>query len=57
MIKNKEILQEIEEKEKEISCDNCVHCNTKAFHSGKWYCNKISVFETANIDECFERRR
>ena len=57
MIKNKAIFEELEKKKQEISCDNCKHCNLGAYHSGKWYCNKRSVFEChTDIEECFERR-
>lgn len=57
MIKNKELLEIIEKKKNEVSCDNCKHCNPGAYHSGKWYCKKISVFKLdTNVEECFERR-
>lgn len=57
MIKNKELLKMIEEKKNKVSCENCKNCNLNAYHSGKWYCNKISVFNN-NIDikECFTER-
>lgn len=45
MIKNKELLEIIEQKKNEVSCENCKHCNLSAYHSGKWYCKKISVFK------------
>lgn len=55
-IKNKEILVLIEKKH-ETSCENCRHCNLRAYYGGKWYCRKISVFQ-ANVDfeKCFERK-
>lgn len=57
MIKNKAILEEIEKKKHKISCENCKHCNLGAYHSGKWYCTKHSVFESnADIEQCFERK-
>lgn len=57
MIKNKTILEMIEKKKQEISCENCKRCNLNAYHSGKWYCSKISVFKNnVVIEECFERR-
>ncbi len=57
MIKNKTILEMIEKKKQEVACSNCKHCNLNAYHSGKWYCRKLSVFDsTSNIEECFERR-
>lgn len=57
MIKNKELLEIIEKKKNEVSCHNCKHCNPGAYHSGKWYCKKISVFKlNTNVEECFERR-
>lgn len=57
MIKNKAILAEIEQQKKEANCKNCKNCNVGAFNSGKWYCKKISIFESnINIDECFERK-
>ena len=56
MIKNKEILALIEQKKREISCDNCKHCDQGAYHSGKWYCKKKSVFDCSiQIQWCFER--
>ena len=57
MIKNKAILEMLEKKKQEMSCDNCKHCNLGAYHSGKWYCNKRSVFDVVtDIKECFERK-
>lgn len=57
MIKNKAILEMLEKKKQEVSCDNCKHCNLSAYHSGKWYCKKISVFKcNVDINECFERK-
>ena len=57
MIKNKELLKIIEHKKNEVSCENCKHCNL-AYHSGKWYCKKISVFKPSIVtEECFERRQ
>ena len=57
MIKNKAILEEIERKKNRVSCDNCKHCNLGAYHSGKWYCKKRSIFDGAiNEKECFERK-
>lgn len=57
MIKNKELLELIEQKKQEVSCDNCRYCNLNAYHSGGWYCTKNSVFDVIeNIDECFEKR-
>lgn len=56
MIKNKEILEIIEKKKREVSCENCKNCDLNAYHSGKWYCKKNSVFsESADIEKCFER--
>lgn len=57
MIKNKAILEMLEKKKQEVSCENCKHCNLAAYHSGKWYCNKRSVFDVVtDIKECFERK-
>ncbi len=57
MIKNKAILEEIERKKNEVSCQNCVHCHLGAYHSGRWYCKKRSVFDgTTDLEECFERK-
>lgn len=59
MIKNKELLELIEQKKKQESCDNCKWCNLKAFYNGKWYCKnpKIGVFNLpVDIKECFDRR-
>ena len=58
MIKNKAILETLERKKQEVSCDNCKHCNLGAYHSGKWYCRKRSVFDDdeAGIEKCFERK-
>lgn len=57
MIKNKSILEMLEKKKQEVSCDNCKHCNLGAYHSGKWYCSKRSVFDCpVAVEECFERR-
>lgn len=59
MIKNRAILESIEKKKKEISCDNCKYCNLVAFHSGRWYCQHpdASLFKMpADIEECFVRR-
>lgn len=55
MIKNKEILDLLEKKKQEVSCDNCKYCNLNAYHKGKWYCSKHSVFDCpVDIEECFE---
>ena len=57
MIKNKELLEIIERKKNEISCENCKHCNLGAYHAGKWYCNKRSIFALPNnIEKCFRRK-
>lgn len=57
MIKNKEILKLIERKKKEVTCENCKHCHQGAYHSGKYYCKKHSVFDCpVDISECFERK-
>lgn len=56
MTKNRELLETIEQKKKEVSCDNCRFCDLGAFHSGKWYCKKRSVFNIPeDTMECFER--
>lgn len=56
MIKNKAILEMLEKKQ-EVSCENCKHCNLAAYHSGKWYCSKTSVFNTdVVLEQCFEKR-
>ena len=57
MIKNKAILEEIERQKSAVDCKNCKNCNLGAFYSGKWYCKKLSVFDTTtNIEECFEKK-
>lgn len=57
MIKNKELLEIIERKKKEVSCENCRFCDLRAYHEGQWYCNKHSVFtKPEDTMECFERR-
>lgn len=57
MAKNKDILEGVEKKKHEVSCENCKHCNLRAYHSGKWYCSKISVFEIpVDIKQCFDIR-
>lgn len=57
MIKNKELLEIIERKKKEVSCDNCRFCDLGAYHKGQWYCNKHSVFtKPEDTMECFERK-
>lgn len=58
MIKNKELLELIEKKKNEVSCENCIYCNLNEFHRGQWYCNKRSVFDVPIIDieKCFQRR-
>lgn len=56
MIKNKAILEELRERKERVSCENCKHCNLRSYHSGKYYCSKISVFDQVPIEECFERR-
>ena len=57
MIKNKELLEIIEQKKNEVSCENCKHCNLSAYHRGKWYCKNRSADEVQqDIEECFERR-
>lgn len=56
MIKNKSILDMLEKKKQEVSCANCKHCNLGAYHNGKWYCNKTSVFDVrVDIGQCFEK--
>lgn len=55
MTKNKEILDLLDKKKQEVSCDNCKCCDLNAFHRGQWYCRKLSVFSfPADIEECFE---
>lgn len=58
MIKNKELLELIEKKKNEVSCENCAYCNLSAFHIGKWYCNNpnVHVGVSADIDKCFQRK-
>lgn len=57
MIKNKDILALIEKKKHEVRCENCKHCNLGAYHRGKWYCRKISVFKAdVDIEKCFEQK-
>lgn len=58
MIKNKELLELIEEKKNEVSCENCTYCNLNSFHSGKWYCNNpdVHVGVSVDIEKCFQRR-
>lgn len=57
MIKNKDILSLLAKKKQEESCDNCKHCDLKAFHSGAWYCAKHSVFDCpVGVTKCFETR-
>ena len=56
MIKNKAILELLEKKKHELSCENCKHCNLGAYHSGKWYCAKVSVFSNVDLEQCFERK-
>lgn len=59
MIKNKELLEIIEQKKNEKSCENCRYCNLGAFHGGRWYCRspKVSIFQLpVDIENCFERR-
>lgn len=59
MIKNKELLELIEKKKNEVSCENCCYCNLRAFHSGKWYCNNSDVHVGASVDieKCFRRKQ
>lgn len=55
MIKNKELLELIKFKENSVNCEKCKHCNERAYHSGKWYCNKLSVTSVpVDIEMCFE---
>lgn len=55
MIKNKEILELLKKKKRELSCDNCKYCDLNDFHKGQWYCRKRSVFSCpVAIEECFE---
>lgn len=58
MIKNKELLEIIERKKNEVSCENCAHCNLNAFHRGKWYCDNsnVHVGSSVDIEKCFRRR-
>lgn len=57
MIRNKEILELLEKKKRESSCDNCKHCNLNAYHRGAWYCSKHSVFDCpVDILKCFESK-
>lgn len=58
MIKNKELLEIIEQNKNKVSCENCKHCNIGAYYSGMWYCKKISAFKPGIvIEECFERKK
>ena len=55
MIKNEELLELIEQKKKELSCDNCRHCDLNAYYRGKWYCSEHSVFDDlSDMTNCFE---
>lgn len=57
MIKNKAIIEELRQRKEVISCENCRYCNLQEYHSGKYYCTKLSVFQNAPINlDCFERR-
>lgn len=59
MIKNREVLEIIRQKKNEVLCENCKHCHSGAYHSGKWYCSSpnVSVFNIPqDIEKCFERR-
>lgn len=58
MIKNKELLELIEKKKSEVSCENCTYCNLTAFHRGQWYCNNpdVHVGVSVDIEKCFQRR-
>lgn len=58
MIKNKELLELIEKKKNEVSCENCIYCNLNAFHRGQWYCNNadVHVGVSVDIEKCFQRR-
>lgn len=58
MIKNKELLELIEKKKNEASCENCTYCNLNSFHKGQWYCNNpdIHVGVSVDIEKCFQRR-
>lgn len=58
MIKNKELLELIEKKKNEVSCENCIYCNLNAFHRGQWYCNNadVHVGVSVDIEECFQIR-
>lgn len=35
MIRNKEILELLEKKKRELSCVNCKYCDLNAFHRGE----------------------
>lgn len=55
MIRNKEILDLLEKKKRELSCVNCKCCNLNAFHKGQWYCRKRSILSCqVDIEKCFE---
>lgn len=41
MIKNKEILDLLEKKKQETSCDNCKFCDLNAFHRGAVVLSKV----------------
>lgn len=57
VIKNKEILELLEKKKQEPSCDNCKYCDLNAYHNGKWYCSKRSIFDCpVDVLKCFELR-
>ena len=59
MIKNKDILEMLERKRNEVSCENCEHCHLGAYHSGKWYCKHPNIScmnPPSDITNCFERR-
>lgn len=58
MIKNKELLEIIERKKNEVSCENCAHYNLNAFRRGKSYCNNpnVHVGVSVDIEKCFQRR-
>lgn len=55
MIRNKEILELLEKKKQELSCDNCKYCDLNAYHRGMWYCSLHSVFDCpVDVTKCFE---
>lgn len=58
IITPEDLVKMIKQREKEISCENCMFCNLGPYHDGLWYCSNRSILKIPeDISGCFRRSR